>query len=213
MPKKAEPADKSSAYHHGDLKAALVTHAVAIVRAHGAQALSLRRVARAAGVSEAAPYRHFADRRALVAAVAEDGFRQLQAAMVERIGSESGRLGFKAVALAYIDFAIANPAQYRVMFGPEVARTDDLPALQATSRSVLGFVATGIERLQAEGQVGPGDPWSMAVAIWAMLHGLVMLTLDGLSEGVAPPMSVLIQDATRILMFGMAGAGAGPVAP
>ncbi|HET9423724.1 MAG TPA: TetR/AcrR family transcriptional regulator [Gemmatimonadaceae bacterium] len=205
MPGKPRPAKRPSSYHHGDLKAALVEHAVAILRAEGPAALTLRGVARAAGVSEAAPYRHFADRRELVAAVAEDGFRKLQEAMFARVGQASGREGLKGFALGYVDFALANAAQYRVMFGPEVARTDDLPALRETSRGVLGFVAEGIQRLQAGGLVGPGDPWSMAVAIWGMLHGIVMLTLDGVSEGVAPPLDVLLQDATRIMMFGMAG--------
>ena len=205
MPRKPGPAKRPASYHHGDLKTALVEHAVAILQSKGPEALTLRGVARAAGVSEAAPYRHFADRRALVAAVAEDGFRRLRAAMLERIGQKSGREGMKGFALGYIDFAMANPAQYRIMFGPELAKTDDLPGLRETSRGVLGFVAEGIRQLQAAGLVGPGDPWSMAVATWAMLHGLVLLTLDGVSEGVAPPMEVLVEDATRIMMFGMAG--------
>jgi AcrR family transcriptional regulator len=205
MPRKTGPAKRPASYHHGDLKAALIAHAIAILQADGPQALTLRAVARAAGVSEAAPYRHFGDRRALVAAVAEDGFHKLGAAMMSRVGGKGGREGLKGFALGYIDFAMANPAQYRVMFGPEVAKADDLPSLQQTSRGVLGGVAEAIRQLQAAGLIGEGDPGSMAVAIWAMLHGLVILTLDGISEGVAPPFDVLVQDATRIMMFGMAG--------
>src|SRR5437764_560426 len=73
---------KPRAYHHGDLKAALIDSALEILRKEGLEALTLRAVARRAGVSQAAPYRHFADRRALVAAVAERGFERMQAAMM-----------------------------------------------------------------------------------------------------------------------------------
>lgn len=208
MKRKAKPAGRahpSGGYHHGDLKAALVEHAIDLLRSKGPEALTLRGVARAAGVSQAAPYRHFPDRRTLVGAVAEEGFRRLQSAMLDRVSEKAGREGLKGVAIAYVEFAHANPAQYRIMFGPELAGTDDLPSLRETSRGVLAFVAHGIGELQKGGLIGPGDPSSMAVSTWAMLHGLVMLSLDGLTDRVAPPLAVLIDDATRIMMFGMAG--------
>jgi AcrR family transcriptional regulator len=205
MSRKPRPAKRPASYHHGDLKAALVEQAVAILVGRGPDALTLRAVAAATGVSVAAPYRHFANRRELIGAVAEEGFRRLQKAMLARVGEKGGREGLKGVALGYVDFAMSNPTLYRVMFGPELADTEDLPSLRDTSRGVLGFVATGIQQLQTTGLIGPGDPMSMAVATWAMLHGLVMLSLDGTSKGVAPPMDVLIEDATRIMMFGMAG--------
>jgi AcrR family transcriptional regulator len=211
MPSRAPRAPRGRprprSYHHGDLKAALVDAAVEILRAQGPQALTLRAVARRVGVSQAAPYRHFADRRALVAAVAEQGFRRLQQAMLARMhtAQEGGRVGLKQVALAYVEFGLANPAEYRVMFGPEVAITDDLPELRKTARSVLGFVAEGIRQLQDAGLVGAGDPWLIAVTIWSTVHGLVMLTLDRQTAGVAPNVDALVEEATRIMMFGMAG--------
>ena len=197
---------KARAYHHGDLKAALVDAAVAILREEGLDALTLRAVAGRVGVSQTAPYRHFVDRRALVAAVAERGFARLQATMLERIQAvEPGtRLGLKQVALAYIQFGVNNPAEYRVMFGPEVAKTDDLPELRDTGRGVLGFVAEGIRQLQGAGLIGPGDPWLMASATWATLHGLVMLILDGQTKGIAD-VEQLVEESTRIMMFGMSG--------
>ena len=206
MPKK-RGGGRPATYHHGDLKAALVAHALDLLRTGGLPALTLRAVARAAGVSEAAPYRHFANRRELMAAAAEEGFARMHAAMVERMSARPGAEGFKGVAIAYVEFALANPAQYRVMFGPELAHTEDLPSLRATSRGVLAFVATGIEQLQAAGIVAPGDSSAMAVVVWATLHGLVTLALDGTSEDVAPPMTTLVDEATRIIMFGMARRG------
>jgi AcrR family transcriptional regulator len=203
---KKQKRPKARSYHHGDLRETLVEVATAILREKGADALTLRATARRAGVSQAAPYRHFADRRALVAAVAERGFARLQGVMLERMQTapEGGRAGLKEVARAYVQFGLSNPAEYRVMFGSEVAITDDLPHLRETARGVLGFVAEGIRRLQEADLVGPGDPWLIAMSTWATLHGLVVLTLDGQIAGIAPNIDVVLDEATRIMMFGMA---------
>jgi AcrR family transcriptional regulator len=192
------------AYHHGSLRETLVEKAVELLRKEGFEALTLRGVARAAEVSQAAPYRHFADRRALLGAVAENGFARLGQEMMAAVQEGQGRAGFKGFAVAYVKFAMANPAQYRLMFGPEVANHSDLPSLQQASHGVLGFVAEGVRRLQGAGLVREGDPWSMAVGLWATLHGLVMIYLDGISEGVAPPLPELLDEAMRMMMFGMA---------
>ena len=207
------PSSDSRPYHHGDLRSALIRSALDLLRSEGLEALTLRGVARAAGVSQAAPYRHFADRRALVAAVAEEGFRRLQEEMVAAYRANPGPAGFKQIALAYVRFARENPAEYRVMFGPEVAQQDDLPALRQTSHGVLDFTRQGIEGLQHAGMIGPGDPWRMAVACWAMLHGLAMLFLDGQTQGVESSPDELLETATRMLMFGMAvrREGSGPI--
>src|SRR5215217_5217974 len=109
------PSSESRPYHHGDLRSALVRSALELLRAHGPEALTLRAVARAAGVSQAAPYRHFADRRALVAAVAEEGFRRLHAELLAAVQASPGPRGFREIALAYVRFARENPAEYRVM--------------------------------------------------------------------------------------------------
>jgi AcrR family transcriptional regulator len=178
-----------------------------ILRSEGSEALTLRAVARRAGVSQTAPYRHFADRRALVAAVAERGFERLRRAMEGALTSSDGRAGLRGVAFAYLRFAIDNTAAYRVMFGPELADRSDLPGLRETGRGVLAFVAAGIARLQGTGMVGDGDPKLMAVTTWAMLHGLVSLLLDGQVESVVPDAEALAMEATRIMMFGMAPRG------
>jgi AcrR family transcriptional regulator len=147
-----------------------------------------------------------------MAGVAAQGFRAMEQAMLaemQRVTSDAPRSGLKMVAVAYVKFGLENPALYRVMFGPEVANTEDLPELRETGRGVLGFVSEGIRRLQEAGLVGPGDPWLMAVTTWSTLHGLVMLTLDGQTQGVAPNVEALLEEATRIMMFGMAGRSTG----
>src|SRR5256712_12176672 len=110
-------------YHHGDLPRALLDAALHIVETQGTAALTLRAAARSAGVSQAAPYRHFANKEAILAAVAEDGFRSLMAAMREAsAASGAGPLErLRAVGLGYATFATRHPSHFRVMFGREMA--------------------------------------------------------------------------------------------
>ena len=116
-------AKKKGAYHHGDLRRALLDAALLMVDREGPKGLSLRAVARLAGVSPAAPYRHFSGKEGLLGAVAREGFIALAESM-EAAGRENSGLAlaeFRAIALAYVKFAAANPSHFRVMFGPEVS--------------------------------------------------------------------------------------------
>lgn len=204
------PGTRKRAYHHGDLKQALLDAALPLLRKGGPEALTLRAVARAAGVSQTAPYRHFPDRSALVAAVAEDGFRRLHAELLaaatdpgKALGKapETNRGGLQALALTYVRFALAHPAEYRVMFGR------DLPATRKGSarEGVFDFLHHGIAMLQQQKLVREGDSHAMALTAWALVHGLVMLALDGQLVGDhAPTPDDLTLAATQLLMFGMA---------
>jgi AcrR family transcriptional regulator len=199
-------------YHHGDLRRALLAAAARLLRAAGPDALTLRAVARAAGVSQTAPYRHFADRRALVVALAEESFAELErdllraaAAPEAVIGApqQTPRGGLQAIALQYVRFALAHPSEYRVMFGAELSADGArLPSRQ----KVFTFLRVGIERLQEGGLIGPGDSDQLALTCWALVHGLVMLALDGQLHGneALTPESLTLT-ATEALMFGLAG--------
>lgn len=193
-------------YHHGDLKAALVAAATEILRKKGPEALTLRAVAGAIGVSATATYRHFADRRQLMAAVAEEGFQSLGRYMAERrrTAPASPREALRQMAIAYVAFGHEHAAEYRVMFGAEVANTEDLPGLRNTARGVLAGVTQAIAGLQQGGLVRAGDPAMMATATWSSLHGLVMLSLDGQIGDIAPSLDALVHEATEVMMFGMA---------
>jgi AcrR family transcriptional regulator len=207
------PRRTRTTYHHGDLRRALIDAAIPLLRDGGPKALTLRAVARAAGVSQAAPYRHFADRAALVAAVADDGFQRLQARLLEAVRREASRrsvpgrtarAGLQSLAIAYVEFAMDHPAEYRVMFGPEIAAN---PGNSPDSRArVFDFLRQGIAMLQAQRLVRPGDPHAMALTAWALVHGLAMLILDGQvgARGRASH-AELTREATELLMFGMAG--------
>ncbi|MFO0625818.1 MAG: TetR/AcrR family transcriptional regulator [Polyangiales bacterium] len=171
-------------YHHGDLRRALMDAALDTVAEGGVPALSLREAARRAGVSNAAPYHHFEGVQALVGALCEEGFAGLDASM--RAASEGiDDPGARMVALgrAYVRFAVAHPAHYRLMFS--VAPKD--PMLSATDLEALpafGLMLRQIWAMQAAGLAPRGDAAPLALMAWSSVHGLASLLLDGpLREG------------------------------
>ena len=199
-------------YHHGDLRRALLDASLTIVRESGPAALTLRAAARAAGVSQTAPYRHFADRTALVAGVAEDGFRRLHARLVAAAtaaipAGSTARSGLQRLALEYLLFAVEHPAEYRIMFGEELTAhaSGSLPASCLEAReSVFALLRGGIGRLQEQRLVRTGDPRVMALSAWALVHGLAMLTIDGqVSRAADLTPEELATSATELMMFGM----------
>jgi AcrR family transcriptional regulator len=212
------PSRSRQPYHHGDLRQALVDAAIDLLRAGGVGALTLRAAARKAGVSQAAPYRHFADHADLLAAVAADGFARLRVVMIEsaRLGT-SPREGLRGLARAYVRFGVKHPAQYRVMFGVDTAGDGRFPDLDSESRSVYQMLIDGIVGLQELGLVRRGDPVAIALTAWSTMHGLVMLALDGrVQMGKEVPAALTdaldnqVTAATELLMFGMAAESAKP---
>jgi len=212
-PRRPASAGSPRPYHHGDLRRALLDAALAILRERGPVALTLRGAARAAGVSQTAPYRHFADRAALVGAVAEDGFRRLYARMQRAVTAppppgSTARAGLQRLALEYVSFALEHPAEYRVMFGGELtgAVATALPESFSEARqSVFALLRDGIARLQERGLVRAGDASAMAMSAWALVHGLAMLALDGqVARARETTPEELVLTATELMMFGMA---------
>jgi AcrR family transcriptional regulator len=169
-----------AAYHHGDLRHALLVEAARTIREDGVDAVTLRAVGARLGVSRTALYRHFADKSALLAAVARDGFqtfrRELQEAW-DRAGG--GREGLDAMGRAYQRFAVANPAHYRVMFGrfKDLSRRES--ALEAEATAAFDVLVNALIALQRDRLVRPQDPRALAQFIWATVHGVAMLSIDG----------------------------------
>jgi AcrR family transcriptional regulator len=161
-------------YHHGDLRASVLRAASELVEKKGIEALSLRDVARRAGVSHNAPYRHFPSRAALLEAIAAAGFERFAAELeaAERAG------GLRARGEAYIRFALANPQHFRLMFGP--GRASD-PALR--EKAILAF--GGLQ--QAISAHAGQDAPHAAIAAWALVHGLSHLLLDQKLAGARDP--------------------------
>ena len=152
-------------YHHGDLRAALLDAADALLDQGGDGAVSLREVARMAGVSATAAYRHFADKEALLAALALRGFEAFGAAMAAAVAAGDVP-PHVARGRAYLRFALARPGRFRLMFGPLLARAGAHPALLGASRAAFAAL-----------QAHAGDP-AAALRSWGMVHGLAHLMLD-----------------------------------
>jgi AcrR family transcriptional regulator len=168
-----------SPYHHGDLRAACLRAAMELLEEGGATALSLRAVARRAGVSPAAPYRHYADRDALISAVGAVGYRELAEQLAAAHPSPSTADDFGAIAVAYVQFALQRPALFRVMFA-EPCDTDNSERVAATN-AISEYVSAIVQ------QSFPGfDTEALSTAAWALVHGLAFLHLDGKLDASTP---------------------------
>ncbi len=157
-------------YHHGNLRDGLLRAAAELLDA--GEPLGLRAVARRAGVSQAAPYRHFADKDALLAAIVRQGMMALEAAMVEAMVPDPlERL--QSMGVAYVEFAVAHPGWFRLMFGYQVSANCDTPrggGFVELRRAVAECVETGVIQ---------GDLESLTLMCWSLVHGLSHLMLDG----------------------------------
>ena len=170
---------KKPAYHHGDLRNALLRAGRALLAEGGGGALSLREAARRAGVSHAAPYRHFASKEALLAAIAEEGFRALGdelGAALAGDGDPLQRLG--RMGQGYVRFALAHPAEVQSMFAA-LCEPGGVPAsLGEAATRAFGLLVGAVEACQRAGLVLGDDPLPAAVASWAVAHGLGLLLLQ-----------------------------------
>lgn len=171
-PAAASAPSTRKAYHHGDLRAALLTAATELLE--DAEPFSLRAVARRAGVSATAPYRHFADREALESALAIEGFTQLTARLAT-LGAPSTIDDLGALAVVYVDFALDRPTLFRLMFGQPCDDTNDERVAAASElRGLLRAVLAGVFP-DAQGE----QLDHLAVGAWGLVHGLAFLHLDG----------------------------------
>lgn len=166
------------------LRDELIDQAIALLEEDDPESLSLREVARRAGVSHMAPYNHFDGRAGLIAAVATRGFRGLTAAMEARMESfEQPRLRLKASGLGYIEYALQHEPQFRLMFGPEVADKAAHPELQKAGRESFEVLEDVVRECQDAGAVGPEDVQEKSQAAWSLVHGFATLVVDGQIDG------------------------------
>jgi AcrR family transcriptional regulator len=178
---KRKPAGR---YHHGDLQRALLAEALRTIHTDGVEQLTLRGVGEKLGVSRTALYRHFSGKQALLAAVGREGFRTLRLALVEAWERHGrGRPGFEAMGLAYVQFAVAHPAHYRVMFGRFLEScAKDAEFVQEAAAAFQALVDSLVEQQQA-GLVRQDDPRLLARFVWSVVHGIAMLVIDGQLRG------------------------------
>jgi AcrR family transcriptional regulator len=168
------------AYHHGNLRRALLDEALATIRAEGADALTLREIGARVGVSRTALYRHFADKRALLTAVATEGFRTLRERLVAAWeGGGRDDAAFRAMGVAYVRFAVENPSYYRVMFGGFVHDHEQDAELATEGEGAFRALVDALGALQRAGVVRGDDLVLAARYVWAVVHGVAMLAIDG----------------------------------
>lgn len=187
-------------YHHGNLRRALIDEALRTIQRAGVEAVTLRAVGGALGVSRTALYRHFADKDALLAVVAREGFVALKEALDRARATRSSlRDQLTAMGAAYVGFAIDNPAHYQVMFGRFLERCRDEPELLADAAAAFQALVDMIVDLQQAKQVRRGDPQELSRFVWASVHGIAMLAING-QLGPDPAAGLALYDRSAPLV-------------
>jgi AcrR family transcriptional regulator len=200
------PSEQRS-YHHGDLRQALIRSALQILSEAGVAGLSLRAAARRARVSAMAPYRHFADKESLLAAVAEYGFDELAGRLTAAAAAAADpRAGLGALGVAYVVFARDEPSLFRLMFGPAIEQKSVHPALDAAGCACFNILRQAVEA--AKFFDGDRDLEDVSLACWSLVHGLASLIVDGrLAEGDAGSAEAVATRLTRLLGDGLTALG------
>ncbi|MBD2066122.1 TetR/AcrR family transcriptional regulator [Leptolyngbya sp. FACHB-671] len=202
--------DQPKAYHHGDLRNALIRAGLEMLAEGGAAALDLRKVARKAGVSHAAPYRHFADKQTLIAAIIEIGFQRLTEHMRSTLHNMPTNVEAQLQGLAqgYVSFAQSNPWLMREMFSGLTIEREAFPAVHQTAKGVYQLFVDVVRAGQAQARIREGDPGELASVIWSMLHGMATLIIENQTRPYTDtPIGVerMIHMCTQMLYEGLGG--------
>jgi AcrR family transcriptional regulator len=203
MPAKRSPSPagtRRGSYHHGDLKRALTDAALSLVAERGPKGFTLTEAARRAGVSAAAPYRHFSDKADLLASVAEQGFLDLHSTL-STAGDLASEPSAKLIGLgrAYVRWAVTHPDHYRVMFGAGT-RKDQHPSLAVAAAQAFDDLLDAISVCQTAGILQGDTPHQIAGPLWSLVHGVASLGIDGEFRNVG-----IDQDAEDMVASALAG--------
>ncbi len=175
-------------YHHGNLREVLLEKAVEVIQEDGIGALSLRAVARRAGVSHGAPAHHFRDKAGLLTALATRSMDRFAATLSEaaREAGDSALDRLRAIGRAYVLFAAQNPAYFSIVTRFELIREDDA-AFASSYQATFNTVRDAVSAAQREGWERNTDPIALVIACWSAVHGLTTLWLDGALEDRVGP--------------------------
>lgn len=180
--------EASTPYHHGALREALIRATESLLAERGAEAFSLREVARRAGVSPAAPAHHFGDAAGLLTAVATSGFEALSAALEagDASGGSDARAALRGQGLAYVRFALQHPGRFRLMFRQGQLRDDDA-VLAAHAMAAFEVLARGVRRVFGLAEASQMDEqhWNAVTALWSLVHGYAHLAIGGKFQRLA----------------------------
>lgn len=180
--KTAVSAPVKGTYHHGELPDRLMELAIEAIETRGTEALSLRALAREAGVSATAPYRHFPSKRCLLAGIATRGFKQLTAKMEEQLAqTKATNERFLAMGITYVEFAVTNPVPYNLMFGSVIADFSDYQALQEASEECYAQLLEQLRALIEEYDLDVTDI-ELGGVVWSGVHGMASLMINSQSK-------------------------------
>jgi AcrR family transcriptional regulator len=195
------------AYHHGDLRSALLDCARRIIHEEGIGQVSLREVARRLGVSHGAPAHHFKNKQALLTALAVQGYERLAETLIGELsasGTKDPRRQLEVIGRAYVRFAVENPDHFGMMF--ELASLDEKDVdLMRASETCYGVLVRTVHACKKAGYLGTRSPETMAVAAWSLVHGLAKLWNDGrLDDRVSVrDASVMAEMVCRLFVDGL----------
>ncbi|MBI5353941.1 MAG: TetR/AcrR family transcriptional regulator [Chloroflexi bacterium] len=194
-------------YHHGDLKNALISAAIEIVAQEGVYGLTLRKAARKAGVSHNAPYAHFTDKQALIAAIAVDGHSKIQSLIskvVEKYPNDPLQQ-LVHLAWAYVQFGLRSPAHYKITFSGLIENEKNYPAFVEVSQLSMSAIKKITADCQSAGILKKSDyeVEMVAVSMWGLIHGLVSLVIEGQVSSKLlmrnPPKAMLIATLQQVV--------------
>jgi AcrR family transcriptional regulator len=197
-------------YHHGDLRAALITAALSLIDEHGVKGLALSDAAHLAGVSVAAPYRHFKDKEALLAEIAAEGFTMFRDALARAVHNHPGDKVKRLVEMgvAYVDFALQHRSHFKVMWEGGVAKAN-YPEMQQTAGQAYLLLEQAAKYLHPLAH--PARQQALVRAAWSLVHGYAMLTLEGElpSHGSEQSARNLLRQSLHLLLDPFAAKAAG----
>lgn len=193
------PSTRAS-YHHGALREALLSASLQLIEAEGIGAVSLRRVAREAGVSPGAPYHHFADRASLLAALSAQGYQLLAAELAAaRDVASSPVQALAALIRAYVTFAQRHPAYFRIMFRPELSEPQKHPDTKAAEDAAEASLEESVADCVRAGVISADQADALALTAWSLGHGLASLWLDGELKYAYDDPETLTSEVTALL--------------
>ncbi len=174
------------AYHHGDLRSALIASAVKHLESKPVETLSLRELARGAGVSLAAPYRHFKDKEALLAAISQEGFDLKRKYMEQAIKQSKGDVQkmFYGCGNAYFKMGMLHPQHFKLMVTSNVCPSEKYPELMEAAAKTFALLTQVMKHCQEAALIGPGDPFHYALNFWAVVNGFTSLYAEGRLEWI-----------------------------
>jgi AcrR family transcriptional regulator len=197
------------AYQHGELKAALIDAGLKLLSEGGVEALSLRGAAQLAGVSHAAPYRHYKDKEALLAAIGERGFRILKASMLAELEQSSATRAHDKVAalgLGYLAFATQHPAYFQLIFNGMMNRPDTPDELRAAGMDAFEVLHSTVAAGIRAGELRQADTDVMAFTCWSLIHGFATLV----TNGAIPEVSAGTERTLATQLMDLLGVGIDP---